>query len=403
MGVSWYALTEPVSASQRHSALAVRGPLFGVAAQDGDRDGGRRWRVVVEVTHGCPQQARDVLNSQLWFRAKDQAKTRQERRALLAAVARLEKESVDELTVLGVRYRVVRAEEYAAVDEHGGIETPRPTDPEPLTPDWSPGARSPRVDDGLVLDPDAPLSPLQAAERVALRPLAYSGTSFPGPVLADSARAVESHPDVLLMSAAFLIVERSGNGPWSPGSGLQATAHDARRTLDFALTWMEPRTRGLIPYDADNTVDARRPPTGTTDAAAAELRELAEAADRLRAGRCDQVEAHGTVYRIARSRRLLRWGPDGPESPRLSATASSGVWHRFRDESTLSDARRVAPWLTRAVSPCAPPTARDGGPLGYFERVQIWLALRIGRAQSDCLEVWGGLAWADSCAAQSLS
>ncbi|MEU3480856.1 DUF5954 family protein [Streptomyces sp. NPDC033754] len=309
---------DALDAAARHSALAVRGPLFGVATQD--QDGGRRWQVVIEVTHGCPQQARDALNSLLWFRAKDEAKSPAERRALLAAVARLETEDVDELTVLGTRYRVVRAEEYAAIDAYGSIETPRPTDPEPLTPDWSPGAgaRSPRVDDGLVLDPDAPLSPLQAAERVALRPLAYSGSRFPAPVLADSAQAVESHPDVLLMPAAFLIVERSGNGPWSPGSGLQATAHDARRTLDFALTWMEPRTRGLIPYDADRTADARHLAAGNTDAAVAELKEFAEAADQLRAGRCDEVEAHGTVYRIARSRRLLRWGPDGPEGPRPS-------------------------------------------------------------------------------------
>ncbi|MFB7609927.1 DUF5954 family protein [Streptomyces gardneri] len=329
---------DALDAAVRHSALAVRGPLFGVAAQSGD--GGRRWRVVVEVTHGCPQQARDALNSHLWFWAKDEAKSRQERRALLAAVARLEMEYVDELTVLGTRYRVVRAEEYAALDEHGGIETPRPTDPEPLTPDWSPGAgaRSRRVDDGLVLDPDAPLSPLQAAERVALRLLAYSGTGFPASVLADSARAVESHRDVLLMPAAFLIVERTGNGPWSPGSGLQATAHDARRTLDFALTWMEPRTRGLIPYDADRTVDARRPAAGHTEAAAAELKEFAEAADRLRAGRCDEVEAHGTVYRIARSRRLLRWGPDGPEGPRpsdISTHAPAALHPRLDEDGTV--------------------------------------------------------------------
>ncbi|MFD9047949.1 DUF5954 family protein [Streptomyces zaomyceticus] len=327
---------DAADAAASHSALAVRGPLFGVAWQDRDHEGERRWRVIVEVTHGCPQQARDALNSLLWFRAKDEAKSRQERRALLAAVARLETEHVDELTVLGTRYRVVRAEEYAAVDEHGGIETPRPTDPEPLTPDWSPGAgaHSPRVDNGLVLDPDAPLSPLQAAERIALRPLAYSGTGFPGPVLSDSARAVESHPDVLLMPAAFLIVERSGDGPWSPGSGLQATAHDARRTLDFALTWMEPRTRGLIPYDADRTVDARHLAAGSTEESVAELRELAEAADRLRAGRSYEVEAHGTVYRIARSRRLLRWGPDGPEGPRPSDTSTHApaVLHPRLDE-----------------------------------------------------------------------
>ncbi|MCB8906757.1 MULTISPECIES: DUF5954 family protein [unclassified Streptomyces] len=305
-------------AAVRNSALAVRGPLFGVVSQG--QDDGQRWRVVVEVTHGCPQQARDALNSLLWFRAKDEAKNLAERRALLAAVARLETECVDELTVLSTRYRVARAEEYAALDEHGGIETPRPTDPEPLTPGWSPGAgaRSPRVDDGLVLDPNAPLSPLQAAERLSLRSLAYTGTRFPDAVLHDAAQAVETHPDVLLMPAAFLIVERSGSEPWTPGSGLQATAHDARRTLAFALAWMEPRTRGLIPYDAETDVDAHTVVTENTHPAVAELAVFADAADRLRSGRLHEVEVHGTVSRIGRARRLLRWGPDGPEGPRPS-------------------------------------------------------------------------------------
>ncbi|MFD3999011.1 DUF5954 family protein [Streptomyces sp. NPDC058583] len=305
-------------AAVRNSALAVRGPLFGVASQD--KDDGHRWRVVVEVTHGCPQQARDALNSLFWFRAKDEAKSPAERRALLAAVTRLEKEYVDELTVLGTRYRVVRAEEYAALDAHGAIETPRPTDPEPHTPDWSPGAGAgrPRLDDDLVLDPEAPLTPLQAAERLSLRSLAYTGARFPDPVLLDSARALETHPDVVLMPTAFLIVERSGGEPWTPGSGLQATAHDARRTLAFALTWMEPRTRGLIPYDAETDVDAHSVVAENTSPAVTELAVLADAADRLRAGRLNEVEAHGTVSRIGRARRLLRWGPDGPEGPRPS-------------------------------------------------------------------------------------
>ncbi|MCD2469530.1 DUF5954 family protein [Streptomyces sp. MBT42] len=97
---------DAADAAASHSALAVRGPLFGVTMQDRDHEGERRWRVIVEVTHGCPQHARDALNSLFWFRAKDEAKSRQERRALLAAVARLETEHVDELTVLGTRYRV---------------------------------------------------------------------------------------------------------------------------------------------------------------------------------------------------------------------------------------------------------------------------------------------------------
>lgn len=274
-----------LGAAVRSSALAVRGPLFGVASQG--KDDGQRWRVVVEVTHGCPQQARDGLNSRFWFRAKDEADSRRERRALLAVVARLESEYVDELTVLGMRYRVVRAEEYVALDAHGDIEMPWPTDFGPLIPGWGSGAgaRGPRVDGDLVLDPDAPLSPVQAAERLALRSLVYSDTRFPGPVLQDSARALESHPDVVLMPVAFLIIERSGEKSWTPGSGLHATVHDARRTLAFALAWWEPRKRGLIPRDAERDVDARTMVAENTGPLAAELAVFAEAADRLRAGR----------------------------------------------------------------------------------------------------------------------
>ncbi|MEV5240163.1 DUF5954 family protein [Streptomyces cinnamoneus] len=68
----------------------------------------------------------------------------------------------------------------------------------------------------------------------------------------------------------------------------------------------------------------RRPPPARRHhgAAAAQLLEFAQAADRLCTGRCDEVEAHSTVYRIARSRRLLRWGPDGQESPRPSDTST---------------------------------------------------------------------------------
>ncbi|MGW8357977.1 DUF5954 family protein [Streptomyces wedmorensis] len=52
------------------------------------------------------------------------------------------------------------------------------------------------------------------------------------------------------------------------------------------------------------------------------------------AGRCDEVEAHGTVYRVARSRRPLRWGPDGPESLRPSdiSTHAPAALHPCLDE-----------------------------------------------------------------------
>ncbi|MFD8982563.1 DUF5954 family protein [Streptomyces sp. NPDC059564] len=293
--------------------VVVRGPLFGVAAQDaGD---GQRWRVVIAVTAGCPQLARDSLNSALWFRAKDEARDRAERRALLAAVARLESERVDELDLAGTRYRVVRAEEYAGAGP-GGIEEPRPSDPEPPAPDWNRAVKEPGIDGGLVLDPAAPVTPTQAVEQLALRGLRYTGERFPEDVRADARRALDTHPDVLLLPATFTVVEQSRARGWTPVSGPHASAHAARKSLDFALTWMWPRMRGLIPDDADPHTDARTPAAG--GGPAGKLAAYAEAADVLRAGRVNRLGFQGATYRIARTRRLLRWGPDGPEGPRPS-------------------------------------------------------------------------------------
>ncbi|MET9483065.1 DUF5954 family protein [Streptomyces sp. NPDC006638] len=297
-------------------AVLVRGPLFGVVAQDtGAAGDASRWRVVVPVVAGCPQEARDSLNSLLWFRAKDDAEDRAERRALLAAVARLESERVDELTVLGTRYRVVRAEEYTAAGPDG-IERPRPTDPEPSVPNWDRGVREPGIDDGLVLDPEAAVTPVQAAERLARRQLAYNGARFPEDVLDDSERALDTHPDVVLLPALFRIVEQDGDA-WKAASGLHPSAHEARKTLDFSLTWFEPRRLGLIPWDVeDRNADARTVTAKGT--ATAELATYAEAADRLRAEHANRIEVLGTVHQVCRARRLLRWGPDGPEGPRPS-------------------------------------------------------------------------------------
>ncbi|MBW5483198.1 hypothetical protein GPJ59_15200 [Streptomyces bambusae] len=308
---------DAVDAITRAGNLVVRGPLFGVAAQG--PDDGRRWRVVIAVGGACPQYARDSLNSLLWFRAKDDARDRAERRALLAAVARLESERVDDVTVGTTRYRVVRAEEYAGTGPDG-MEQPRPTDPEPPVPDWDRRAKEPGIDDDLVLDPEAPVTPTQALEQLALRNLCYTGQRFPDDVRSDSRRALDTHPRVLLLPTTFTVVERSDRG-WKPVSGPHVSAHAARKSLDFCLTWAWPRMHGLIPVDTNFEADARSAAkAGGPDAE--ELAGFAEAADRLRAGRVNRLEFEGTVYQIGRTRRLLRWGPDGPEGPRPSDTDS---------------------------------------------------------------------------------
>ncbi|MFJ2937964.1 DUF5954 family protein [Streptomyces sp. NPDC087219] len=59
---------------------------------------------------------------------------------------------------------------------------------------------------------------------------------------------------------------------------------------------------------------------------------------RPRPGPRRPTEADGTVYRIARSRRLLRWGPDGPEGPRpsdISTHAPEALHPRLDENGTV--------------------------------------------------------------------
>lgn len=295
--------------------VLIRGPLFGVVARDEGEDS--RWRVVSPIREGCPQQARDALMDLLWLRAKDESTTREERRALLPWVARLERERLDDLTLLGTRFRVVRAEEYAAVGPDG-IETPRPTDPEPAVLSWDPQTDEESLDAGLVLDPDTPLTPSQATERLLMTGLVQTAAHFPDDFRQDARRALTTHPDVLILPASFRLVQRDG-GNWQLGGTLHAAPHWARRSLEYSLSWFEPREKRLIPWDfGSHKADARSGIADATAEVAATLEAYADAADRVRAEHLNEVAVLGTVHRICRARRLVRWGPDGPEGPRPS-------------------------------------------------------------------------------------
>ncbi|MGW8889238.1 DUF5954 family protein [Streptomyces sp. NPDC055749] len=84
--------------------------------------------------------------------------------------------------------------------------------------------------------------------------------------------------------------------------------------------------------------DAHTAVAEDASSATAELAVLAEAADRLRAGRLNQIEFDGNVSRIIRTRRLLRWGPDGPVGQRPSDTTTHalGALHpRLGEDGTV--------------------------------------------------------------------
>ncbi|QOV34764.1 hypothetical protein IM697_32370 [Streptomyces ferrugineus] len=287
---------DAVDASLRYPGFALRGPVFGVAVRDPAV--GPEWRVLKPVVNGMPQMCRDSLNTHLWFRAKDDTDDPGVRAELLAAVDRLSREPVNEVEACGVRYRIVRGDEFTRCDDHG-LEPPRPTDPEPAERTWNVrDDHTPSPDLDLVLDADLPQGgPMAGALRAWLRSFAYRGVRFPAAVRGDSERAVRSHPDVVLLPTCFGVVEREGTG-WEPSLAVQATPHDARRVLYDAMAEMWPM---LYRFD-----DAK---TAVYAKAAEEFRALE---------RADEARVAGRVFRVCRVERMLRMGPDGPETPRPS-------------------------------------------------------------------------------------
>ncbi|MBV7700760.1 DUF5954 family protein [Streptomyces sp. TRM70350] len=292
---AWVTETDALDATRRYPLIALRGPVFGVAVQDPRT--GPHWRVVRPVTDGTPQEARDSLNSSFWFRAKDDTDDPAVRRELLAAVALLEREPVDGLEVLGVRYRVVRGDEFTRVGAEG-LEPPRPTDREPATPSWDDRDSAPSPDLGFVLDPrPEDTSMARAALRLGLREFAYTGARFPTAVREHSLRAVTTHPDIALLPVGFGVAERHG-GEWEPRGALMPTPHAARRLLYDGMTEFWPL---LHHFD-----DRKRA-------------EYARAAQALKSSRrVNRIQVADTEYVIIRIERLLRLGPDGPEPPRPS-------------------------------------------------------------------------------------
>ncbi|MFF3739167.1 DUF5954 family protein [Streptomyces sp. NPDC002566] len=293
--VAWVMEADAVEASRRYPDLAPRGPVFGVAAQDTSA-GDPRWRLLKPVVNGTPQQARDGLNSHLWFKAKDDTDDPAVRRELLSAVRVLEREPADEVTALGVRYRVVRGDEFARMGDDG-LEPPRPTDPEPAAPLWDGRDDTPSPDLGFVLDPARDEGPMAGALRLGLRDFAYTGSRYPADVREGSARAVLTHPDVVCLPVGFSVAEHDGTG-WTPHGALMATPHEARRLLHDGMA----RFWALL-YGFD---EARKA-------------VYARAAEAYRAaGRADEARVEDRLFRICRVERMVRMGPDGPEPPRSS-------------------------------------------------------------------------------------
>ncbi|TQF01232.1 PE-PGRS family protein [Kitasatospora acidiphila] len=323
------------------------GPVFGIATELAE--GG--WQLCRHLGHPDPQSSRDSMA--LMFRqraaAAEAAGEASAQREFLAAAKRLDWEVVDELAVLGRRYRVVRAELFIRSGADGP-EPPRPTDPDPHPVGHAFGDDDGL--DGLPLDPGAPTELCEGVLKLQLLRLVRPARSLAPGAVRDAEAARRDHPDGVLLPTAFSIAEQSTFG-WRPEPAvLCRTPQAARDFLSMDLRVMSPVMRGLD---------------------AAERAVYAEAADLLDDTRCDEVEVAGRLLRVIRVERLLRMGPDGPEGPRPSDRSQEPPLkvhdHQLRERG-LVDADGYPTELPLPISPAAKELAR------LFEEA---LALRAER------------------------
>ncbi|SFE62157.1 hypothetical protein SAMN05216251_10499 [Actinacidiphila alni] len=274
------------------SMLFAGGPVFGIAREL--ESGG--WKLQPYFSGRAPQDARDTLGSH--FRRLSQAAGQEgdaEAEAeYLAAGERLEWEALDEMTVRGSRYRIVRAERFIRMGPDGP-EPPRDTDPDPSPPGATGGDYDPA--DGLVIDPVNATGLSEGILKVELLAALRKKGTVPADVRDDSRAAAVTHPGGVLLPATFMTAERDGSR-WRPDSaGTATTPQAARDGLAMQLRVMLPWQKDLGP---------------------AEREIYSRAADDLDARRGDELDVGDRHFRIVRVERLVRIGPDGPEGPRPS-------------------------------------------------------------------------------------
>ncbi|MFE7567595.1 DUF5954 family protein [Streptomyces sp. NPDC057539] len=272
--------------------LSAGGPLFGVVRE---REAGG-WELVSSFSGLAPQDGRDSMGSQFRRRAEECEKDgdRAGYEECMRAAERMEWETLDELTVLGVRHRVARAECYVRSGPDGP-EPPRPGDPDPMASGESHKAPDPTA--GFVFDPVIATGMSQGILKVELLSLVRKSGTVPDEIRDDSRIAARTHPGGVLLPATFMTAEKE-SGRWRPDStGTCTTPQGARDTLAVAL-------RVMIPWQLGLEAERRAP--------------YLAAADRLDAERGNEVEVEGRRFRVVRIERLVRIGPDGPEGPRPS-------------------------------------------------------------------------------------
>ncbi|WP_055552127.1 DUF5954 family protein [Streptomyces sp. NBRC 110028] len=272
--------------------LSAGGPVFGVVRER--EQGG--WELVSPFSGLAPQDAREGMGCQFRKMAQEAeaAGDRAAREECLAAAERMDWEVIDEMTVLGSRFRVVRAERFLRSGPQGP-EPPRITDLDPAPPGEA--HKAPDPTSGFVIDPVTATGVSDGLLKLELLSMLPKRGSVPREVREDCLRAADTHPGGVLLPPTFMTVEKAA-GEWrSDCTGTSTTPQGARDTLALEMRVLIPWKLGLEPAE-------RAPYTA--------------AADRLDADRGDELRVLGRLFRIVRVERLVRIGPDGPEGPRPS-------------------------------------------------------------------------------------
>ncbi|MFS0692209.1 DUF5954 family protein [Streptomyces nitrosporeus] len=246
-----------------------------------------------------PQGARDSLGSHFRLRssAAGEAGEKKAQKTWMAAALRMDREVVDEIRVLGERFRIVRAAKFIRMG-NGGPEPPRPSDPDPDPAETGANHRTRSRTKGFVVDPY--ISTGLSDSLLKLDLVRFIGTSpGAGPeIREDALRAAVEYPGGVLLPPVFMISERT-DGRWTPHNpgSADVTPQEAR---DGLASWL----RVMAPFTMD-LPDGKRA-------------EYARAADVLDEKRCNTLSVDGYRFRVTRVERLVRVGPDGPEGPRPS-------------------------------------------------------------------------------------
>ncbi|MEU5432302.1 DUF5954 family protein [Streptomyces sp. NPDC020719] len=291
--IAAFAEQEAWQARQRYpDILGVGVPEF-FHARECEQGG---WELS-EYSTDTPQGARDSLGHHFRMAAKEaeEAGDDKARRKWLAAAGRMDREVIDDVRVLGERFRIVRASRFIRMGP-AGPEPPRPSDPDAA--EVGEAHRFPSRTKGFVIDPYTGTGLADGILRLDLVHFVGSAPGAPREVTEDAWRAAERYPGGVLLPAVFMVSERD-DGKWrahDPGAA-HSTPQGARDSLAAWLRVMAP-----FMYQLDE----------------AERVAFAEAADRLDAKRSNSLTVDGHRLRVTRVERLVRIGPDGPEGPRPS-------------------------------------------------------------------------------------